>query len=215
MRSLALLGVAALFAFAAETPRELARAVLAELISTNTTDSQGDTTQAAEAVARRLRAAGFRAEDVQVIVPAAKKGNLAARLRGHGRGKPVLFLAHLDVVEARRADWTMDPFTLTEKDGYFYGRGTQDVKGEAALLVANFIRLKQEGFAGQRDLILALTADEEGGRGPNGVRWLLANRRAAIDAEFCVNVDAGGGQLKDGKPLKQKTWEETIPRDHQ
>ena len=97
-----------------------------------------------------------------------------ARLRGKSSARPVLFLAHLDVVEARLArDWTIDPFTLLEKDGYFYGRGTQDIKGDAALLVANLIRLKHEGFTPDRDIILALTADEEGGHGPNGVEWLL------------------------------------------
>ncbi len=182
-----------------ENPSDLARAVLKELIEINTTDSSGDNTAAAEAVARRLRDAGFPAGDVEVVVPAPKKGNVVARLRGAGQGPPVLFLAHLDVVEAKREDWTVDPFRLTEKDGYFYGRGTQDVKGEAALLVTNFIRLKREGFRPERDLILALTADEEGGRGPNGVAWLLRNRRALIDAAFCVNTDSGGGQAQGGR----------------
>ena len=184
---------------AQEAPRDLARAVLKELIEIDTTDSVGDNTAAAEAVARRLRDSGFPTEDVEVVVPAPKKGNLVARLRGAGQGRPVLFLAHLDVVEARREDWTMDPFRLNEKDGYFYGRGTQDIKGDAALLVANFIRLKREGFRPERDLILALTADEEGGRGPNGVGWLLRNRRPLIDAAFCVNTDSGGGQAQGGK----------------
>ncbi|MBI5280222.1 MAG: M20/M25/M40 family metallo-hydrolase [Candidatus Solibacter usitatus] len=184
---------------AQESPGELARAVLKELVEINTTDSSGDNTAAAEAVARRLRAAGIAAEDVSVVVPAPKKGNLVARLRGTGRARPLLLLAHLDVVEARRSDWTMEPFNLTERDGYFYGRGTQDIKGDAALLVANLIRLKREGFRPERDIILALTADEEGGRGPNGAEWLLRNRRELIDAEFCVNTDAGGGQAQDGR----------------
>jgi len=188
-------------ALAADSPRDLARSILAELIGINTTDSEGDNTRAAEAMAKRLLAAGYPAADVQVVVPAPKKGNLVARLRGTGGGRPILVLSHLDVVEARRSDWTLDPFTLTEKDGYFYGRGTQDIKGDGAILVANFIRLKQEGFRPQRDLILALTADEEGGRGPNGVQWLLGNRRDLIDAEFCVNTDAGGGQVKNGRRL--------------
>jgi acetylornithine deacetylase/succinyl-diaminopimelate desuccinylase-like protein len=187
-------------AAAEETPRELARSVLKELIEINTTDSVGDNTQAAEAMARRLRAAGFPAGDVAVVVPAPKKGNLVARLRGKQTGgRPVLLLSHLDVVEALRGDWSMDPFLLHEQDGYFYGRGTQDIKGEGALLVANFIRLKREGFVPERDLILALTADEEGGRGPNGVQWLLKNRREAIDAAFCLNTDAGGGQARRGQ----------------
>jgi len=179
----------------------MARSVLKELIEINTTDSVGDNTAAAEAMARRFRDAGFPANDVEVVVPAPKKGNLVVRFRGGGHSKPVLFIAHLDVVEARREDWTMDPFKLTEKDGYFYGRGTQDIKGEAALLVTNFIRLKREGLVPDRDLILALTADEEGGRGPNGVAWLLQNRRPLIDAEYCLNTDAGGGQAKDGRPM--------------
>lgn len=182
-------------------PRELARSVLKELIEINTTDSAGDNTAAAQAMAKRFLAAGFPAADVEVVVPAPKKGNVVVRLRGTGSARPVLFIAHLDVVEALRSDWTTDPFQLVEKDGYFYGRGTQDIKGEAALLVANFIRLKREGFRPARDLILALTADEEGGRGPNGVEWLLRNRRTLIDAEYCLNVDAGGGQAKDGRPV--------------
>ena len=135
MRTWVLLGACAVVAAAAQTPQELARSILAELISIDTTDSGGDNTKAAEAVARRLVGAGFPAEDVQVVTPAPKKGNLVARLRGGGSAKPVLFLAHLDVVEALRGDWTMDPFTLTEKDGYFYGRGTQDIKGDAALAI--------------------------------------------------------------------------------
>jgi acetylornithine deacetylase/succinyl-diaminopimelate desuccinylase-like protein len=186
---------------AQDANRAMARAVLKELIEINTTDSVGDNTAAAEAVARRLRDAGFDAADVEVVEPAPKKGNVVARLRGTGRGRPVLFLAHLDVVEAKRDDWTMDPFTLVEKDGYFYGRGTQDIKGDGAILVTNFIRLKREGFRPDRDMILALTADEEGGRGPNGVAWLLEHRRDLVDAEFCVNTDAGGGQAKDGKRI--------------
>lgn len=196
---LALAGVTVLPA--QENGRELARSILKELIEINTTDSVGDNTAAAEAMARRLRAAGFAEKDVEVVVPAPKKGNVVARLRGSGAGRPLLLIAHLDVVEARREDWTLDPFQLNEKDGYFYGRGTQDIKGEAALLVANLIRLKREGFVPERDLILALTADEEGGRGPNGVQWLLQNRRELIDAEFCLNVDAGGGQAKAGRPV--------------
>ena len=191
--------VAAACAAAQEPSRDVARSILQELIEINTTDSAGDNTAAAEAMARRLRAAGFAAADLEVVVPAPKKGNLVVRLRGSGSARPILFLAHLDVVEARREDWTMEPFRLAERDGYFYGRGTQDVKGEAALLMTNFIRLKREGFVPQRDLVLALTADEEGGRGPNGVAWLLEHRRALIDAGFCLNTDAGGGQSKAGR----------------
>ena len=199
MRSACLFLVPLLLPAAGPSDRQLARDCLRELIEINTTDSAGDNTRAAEAAARRLRAAGFAASDVEVVVPAPKKGNLVARLRGTGGGRPVLMIAHLDVVEARREDWSMDPFTLHEKDGYFYGRGTQDDKGEGALVLANFVRLKREGYVPARDLILALTADEEGGRGPNGVTWLLADRRPLIAAGFSINVDAGGGQLRNGK----------------
>jgi len=172
-----------------------ARAVLKELIETDTTHSTGSTTVAAERMAARLAAAGYPAADVQIVGGADRKKNLVARLRGSGARKPVLFLAHLDVVEARREDWSMDPFVLTERDGFFYGRGTLDVKGGAATLVAAFVRLRQEHFTPDRDLILALTADEEGGD-DNGVQWLLANRRDLIDAEYCINVDSGGGELR-------------------
>src|SRR2546426_4604386 len=160
--------------------------IFRELIEINTTDSVGSTTKAAEAMAARLKAAGFAASDVQVLGPDARKGNLVARFRGTGARRPVLLLAHLDVVEAKREDWSFDPFTLLEKDGYFYGRGTSDDKGMAAQFMANLIRLKQERFVPDRDLILALTADEEGGDS-NGVLWLLANHRDLIDAELAIN----------------------------
>jgi acetylornithine deacetylase/succinyl-diaminopimelate desuccinylase-like protein len=174
------------------------REVLAELIGTDTTHSKGSTTVAAEKVAARLVDAGFPRGDVQVVGGAERKGNLVARYRGAGSKRPILFIAHLDVVEARREDWSLDPFVLTEKDGYFYGRGTLDVKGGAATLVAAFARLRREGFVPDRDLILALTADEEGGT-DNGVQWLLANRKDLIDAEYCINVDSGGPELRGGR----------------
>src|SRR5262245_40950821 len=171
---------------AAQSPEVVAfRAIYQELVEINTTDSVGDTTKAAEAMAVRLKAAGFPAADVQVLSSAPRKGNLVARYRGNGGGKPLLLLAHIDVVEARREDWSFDPFTLIEKDGYFYGRGTIDDKAMAAIFVDTFIRLKREGFVPGRDLILALTTDEELGSTSknNGVRWLLANRRSLIEAE--------------------------------
>ncbi len=176
--------------------------VYRELVEINTTDSVGDNTRAAEAMAARLRAAGFPAADVQVLAPHPKKGNLVARLRGGGTGKPLLLLAHLDVVEARREDWSFDPFTLLEKDGYFYGRGSSDDKAMAAIFVDTFIRLKREGFTPTRDLILALTADEELGASSkyNGVRWLLANHRALIEAGMVLN-EGGGGELRGGRHL--------------
>jgi acetylornithine deacetylase/succinyl-diaminopimelate desuccinylase-like protein len=176
----------------------LGRELLRDLIQTNTTQSTGSVTAAAELVAVRLIAAGFPKTDVQVVGGAEKKHNLVARYRGAGTRKPILFIAHLDVVEARREDWSFDPFVLTEKDGYFYGRGTIDQKGGAVTLAAAFIRLRQEQWKPDRDLILALTADEEGGP-DNGVAWLLAHHRDLIDAEYCINVDAGGGELRGGK----------------
>jgi acetylornithine deacetylase/succinyl-diaminopimelate desuccinylase-like protein len=177
--------------------QQRARDIFRELIEINTTDSTGDCTKAAEAVAARFRAAGFASADVEVVGPSAKKQNVVARLRGTGAGRPILLLAHLDVVEARREDWSFDPFVFLERDGYFYGRGTNDIKSGAAVLVADLIRLKQEGYRPDRDLIVALTADEEGG-GANGVAWLLRNRKDLVDAEFCLNTDGGGGELRKG-----------------
>jgi acetylornithine deacetylase/succinyl-diaminopimelate desuccinylase-like protein len=176
----------------------LARALYEELIDINTTDTpEGNVTTAAEAMATRLRAAGFPAQDILVIGPNARKKNLVARLHGDGRHKPVLVIGHLDVVEARREDWSTDPFKLTEKDGYFYGRGTQDMKESDAIAVADFIRLRNEHFVPDRDIILALTADEEGGKS-NGVEWLLKNHRELIDAEYALNPDSG--QVRPDQP---------------
>src|SRR5215472_1901679 len=141
--------------------QQLAVDIYQELIEINTVTATGDTARAAEAMAGRLRAAGFDGSDVQVFTPAARKGNLVARLRGSGARKPILLLAHLDVVEARREDWSVDPFKLTEKDGYFYGRGTADDKFMAAAFVANLIRYKQDGYTPDRDIIVALETDEE------------------------------------------------------
>jgi acetylornithine deacetylase/succinyl-diaminopimelate desuccinylase-like protein len=178
------------------------RDIYRELIEINTTDSAGDTTKAAEAMAARLRAAGFPAADVQVLGSHPRKGNLVARLRGRGVARPILLLAHLDVVEARREDWSVDPFTLLEKDRYFYGRGTIDDKAMAAIFIDVLIRFKEAGVVPDRDLILALTADEElGATSPhNGVRWLLQHHRALIEAEFAIN-EGGGGELRNGRPM--------------
>lgn len=186
--------------FAQSNGTDLARSVFKQLIEINTTDSVGDNTRAAEAMAGRFRAAGFPATDVQVLAPAARKGNLVVRLRGTGTARPVLFLGHLDVVEAKRSDWSFDPFEFREQDGYYYGRGTEDMKGGDAILVATFLRLKAEGFRPARDLILALTSDEETGD-YNGAQWLVKNHRDLIDAEFCVNSDGGGGELWNGRPF--------------
>lgn len=160
----------------------------------------GATTPVAEAVARRLKAAGFADADVFVGGAIPTKANLVVRYRGTGRLRPILLLAHTDVVEAKREDWSMDPFTFVERDGYFYGRGTGDDKAQAALWIANLIRYKREGFKPDRDIIVALTADEEGGGPYNGVEWLLKNKRELIDAELCLN-EGGWGEAVAGKRL--------------
>jgi acetylornithine deacetylase/succinyl-diaminopimelate desuccinylase-like protein len=155
-------------------------------------------------MAARFREAGYADADINVATPAPRKGNLVVRLRGSSAGaekaRPILFIGHLDVVEAKRSDWSFDPFTFLERDGYFYGRGTQDMKGDDVTLIMTFLRMKREGFRPSRDLILALTSDEEGGPS-NGVEWLITHRRELIDAEYCINADAGGGDIKNGKPM--------------
>ncbi|MEO8361394.1 MAG: M20/M25/M40 family metallo-hydrolase [Vicinamibacteria bacterium] len=177
-----------------------AREIYKQLIEINTTDTPaGNVTTAAEAMAARLKSAGFPAADIQILGPNPKKMNLVARYRGTGLKKPMILMAHLDVVEAKREDWSVDPFTFLEKDGFFYGRGTSDDKSMAAQFVANVIRLKEEGFKPDRDLILLLTADEEGGDF-NGAEWLVKNQRALIDAEFAIN-EGGGGNMRAGKYL--------------
>ena len=175
----------------------LAREIFRELIEIDTTEASGSTTRAAEAIAGRLRAAGWGKEEIHVFGPSSRKGNLVARLRGTGKRKPIILLGHLDVVAARRDDWSMDPFRLTEKDGYYYGRGTEDMKSLVSLWVATLIRFEKEGYRPDRDLILALTADEENGP-ENGVVWLLANHRPLIDAAYALN-EGGGGEIKDGR----------------
>ena len=178
------------------------RDLLRELIGIDTTHEHGSTTKAAEAMASRLRDAGFPAADVQVIGPSgSRNANLVARLRGQGKSKPILLLAHLDVVEARKEDWSLDPFVLTEKDGFFYGRGVYDIKDGAAILVATLMRLRQEAFVPDGDLILALTAGEESGGDYNGVDWLLKEHRDLIDARYCINMDAGDPQIQKGRRI--------------
>lgn len=180
--------------------KQLSHDIFKQLIEINTTDSVGSTTVAANAMAQRLLDAGFPKEDVLVLGPNERKGNLVARIHGTGSAKPILLIGHLDVVEALRSDWTTDPFEFVEKDGYYYGRGTQDIKEGDAIFVTTFIRLKKQGFRPDRDLILALTADEEGGKS-NGIDWLLKNHRDLIDAAFVLNTDAGGVDTVKGKPI--------------
>jgi acetylornithine deacetylase/succinyl-diaminopimelate desuccinylase-like protein len=186
----------------AESPlspqQQLVHDIYEELININTTHSTGDTTKAAAAIAKRLKAAGFTDADVVQLGPTPTKGGLVARLRSaHPTRKPLLLLAHLDVVEAKREDWSVDPFKLLEQDGFFYGRGTLDDKAMAAIFVANFIRMKRDGVKADRDIILVLTADEEGGP-DNGVDWLLKNRRDLVDADLVIN-EGGGGRMRNGK----------------
>jgi acetylornithine deacetylase/succinyl-diaminopimelate desuccinylase-like protein len=184
--------------------RQAAHDIFKQLIEINTTESTGSTTPAAQAMAARLIAGGFPAADVVVLGPNERKANMVARYRGRAGSKlkPVLIIGHLDVVEARREDWSTDPFKLVEQDGYFYGRGVQDMKSCDAIAVADFIRLKKEGFVADRDIILALTADEEAGTS-NGVEWLLNTHRDLVDAEFALNPDAGAGGVSAdrGKPV--------------
>jgi acetylornithine deacetylase/succinyl-diaminopimelate desuccinylase-like protein len=204
----ATLALAAGLPLHAQTPltahQRLAREVYKELVEINTVDSVGSVTVAAEAMARRFRAAGFPAADVQVLVPPGKptKGNLVVRYRGRGgpnAAKPIILLAHLDVVAANRADWPRDPFVLHEENGFFLGRGTSDDKAMASIFVANLLRYKQEKWTPSRDLILMLTADEEGGNG-NGVDWLVHQHKPLIDAAYALN-EGGGGTLDGTRPL--------------
>ena len=180
---------------------QLARDIFKELVEVNTTDSIGNTTVAAQAMAERLKAAGFPEGDIQVLADNPRKGNLVARYRGTNRRKPLLLMAHLDVVEALPADWSVDPFKLTERAGYFWGRGTTDDKAMAAVWVATFIRLRREGYVPDRDLILALTADEEAdSSNDNGASWLLKSHRELLDADVALN-EGGESLIKDGKYL--------------
>src|SRR5215831_7354893 len=175
-------GMFALFACAVVCPapsqaltpqQQLAFDIYKQLVEINTVTQTGDTGRAADAMAARLIAAGFDSADVQVFKPAPRKGNLVARLHGTGARKPILLLAHLDVVEAKPEDWSVDPFKLIEKDGYFYGRGSGDDKYMAAALVANMVRYKLDGYAPDRDIILALETDEEIlDRDGLGIQWL-------------------------------------------
>jgi acetylornithine deacetylase/succinyl-diaminopimelate desuccinylase-like protein len=174
-----------------------------ELIETNTEDSAGvgSVTKAAEQIAARFRAAGFPESDIHLVGPTPDKHAVIVRLHGTGAKKPLLLLAHLDVVMALPSDWTSDPFKLVEKDGYFYGRGSIDDKAMASIFVANMLRYKREGFVPDRDIILALTPDEEKS-GLLGTQWLVEHHRDLIDAAYALN-EGGGGSLKNGKPFLQ------------
>jgi acetylornithine deacetylase/succinyl-diaminopimelate desuccinylase-like protein len=223
MKLNAALAVAALFTLSAaalagqldDSTRRLARDIFRQLVEINTTDSVGSTTPAAEAMAKRLRDAGFPASDVQVLGPNDRRENMVARLRGTGVRPPILLIGHLDVVEAPRLDWSTDPFQFVEKDGYVYGRGTQDMKDGDAIYVTTLIRFAEEHYRPDRDIILALTADEEGGDS-NGIDWLLRNHRDLIDAEYVLNADGGGVYTRDGKAVMMSVdGSEKIYADYQ
>src|SRR5258708_5824736 len=183
-----------------EAERKLAHHIYKEFVEIQSGFTTGATTPVAEAAASRLRAAGFPNSDIFVGSANPKKANLVVRYHGTGALKPVLLLAHIDVVEAKREDWSMDPFQLIEGDGFFYGRGTGDDKARAAIWIANFIKNKKGGFKPDRDFIVALTADEEGGGPFNGVAWLLKNHRDLIDSEFAFN-EGGWGEESKGKKV--------------
>lgn len=177
----------------------VARSLFKELVEINTTESSGSTLQASQAMAARLKAFGFPDSDVVVLENAPKKGNLIVRLRGRNTGKkPILLLSHHDVVEAKSEDWTQPPFQFIEREGVFYGRGVADDKDEGAIHLALIMRMREERFVPDRDIIVALTADEEGG-GSNGVSWLLQNHRPLIEAEFAFN-EGGGGRVRGSEP---------------
>ncbi len=184
------------------TDQQLARDMLKSLVEINTTHAHGST-EAAKAIQRWLSSSGFAAGDLVLIAPPdhPTKGSIVARYRGSKPGKAVLFMGHLDVVEASPSDWSVDPFKLTEKDGWFYGRGSIDMKDGDAALVESLVRLKRERYVPERDLIFAFTADEEAGGDSNGPAFLLKEHRELIDAELAINLDGGGGDLKDGRRL--------------
>jgi acetylornithine deacetylase/succinyl-diaminopimelate desuccinylase-like protein len=195
MALVALVSLAPLAALAADAPPaadaaydRLAHDIFKQLIEIDTSDSTGNVTTAAEALAQRFRDAGFPAADLALLGPNERKKNLVVRLRGSGARKPLLLIGHLDVVEARREDWSTDPYKFVEKDGFYYGRGTIDMKDGDAVMAAALIRMKKDGYHPSRDIIAAFTADEEGGC-CNGVNWLLKNHRDLIDAEFVLNQD--------------------------
>jgi acetylornithine deacetylase/succinyl-diaminopimelate desuccinylase-like protein len=202
-RSVLVLVLAALpAALPAQTsdPRALERDILKELVEINTSDSAGHTVDAGKAVARRLVVAGVPDSDIRILGYDAKHQSLVARYRGRPGGpKPILMMAHLDVVDARKEDWSYDPYQFRELDGYYYGRGSSDNKAGVATLATMFIRYKQEGFVPDRDLIMVLTADEE--TTSESIKWLLHEHRDLIDADFALNTDGGGGELRDGKPI--------------
>jgi len=186
-----------------EADQKLAHDIYRKIIEIQSGYTTGATTPVAEAAAKYLRAAGFTDSDMFIGGAIPNKANLVVRYRGAGKLKPILLLAHIDVVEAKREDWTLDPFTFTEKDGYYYGRGTADDEAQVAVWLANLIRYKRERYRPDRDIIVALTADEEGGGPYNGVDWLIKHHRELIDAELCLN-EGGSGMMVQGKRISNQ-----------
>jgi acetylornithine deacetylase/succinyl-diaminopimelate desuccinylase-like protein len=190
-----------------------------ELVETNTTLSAGDCTLAATRMAARLRAAGYPESDLRIFVPDGhpKEGGLLAVLHGSdSKAKAILMLAHIDVVEAKREDWTRDPFTLIEEGGYFYARGTSDMKAQAAIWVDNLVRFREEGFKPKRTIKLALTCGEETSSALNGAGWLATNAREAIDADFAItegvdaDLDAQGHRVMVGVLAAEKVSQNFV-----
>ncbi|MBV8593834.1 MAG: M20/M25/M40 family metallo-hydrolase [Caulobacteraceae bacterium] len=180
----------------------LGRSVLKELIEINSEHAYGSTAPA-KAIAARFLAAGFAPDDVRLLIPPdhPTKGNVVVRLHGTGKRRPILYIGHLDVVEARREDWTYDPYKLTEADGWYYGRGTIDMKGQDTAVIESLMRMKREGYVPDRDIIAAFTADEEAGGDDSGIDWLLKTHRDLIDAALVINPDSGEAGMKQGRKL--------------
>ena len=186
----------------AQADQQLTRDIFKELIEINTTHSTGNTTAAAEAMAARLKASGFSDADIFIGGSHPKKGNLVATLRGTGKKKPIILMAHIDVVEANPTDWSIDPFKFQEIDGYYYARGSSDDKAMASIFIANLIRMKKENYKPERDIMVALTADEEGGD-HNGIAWLLENYPPFKTAEFAINEGGAGNHTVTVKPVQK------------
>ena len=187
---------------AAPPSGDVAREILREMIDTRSTHDVGST-ELARKVQARLLAAGFAPADAQLLIPVdhPRAGNVVARLHGSGKGKPVLYLCHLDVVAANPEDWTRNPFHLTEDNGWLYGRGTIDMKGQDAAVLTALLRMKSEHFIPERDIVVAFTADEESGGERNGVDWLLTEHRDLVNADLVINPDGGEAGMKGGRRL--------------
>jgi acetylornithine deacetylase/succinyl-diaminopimelate desuccinylase-like protein len=182
--------------------QKLAHDILRDLVAVRSVHDVG-TAQTANILRGYFLKAGFAPSDLVLAADPKHPNqvNLVVRLHGKGKAKPILYLGHMDVVDARPQDWSLPPFQLTEKDGFLYGRGTTDMKNDDAAVAASLIRLKREGFTPNRDIIAAFTADEEVGEDQNGVKWLVKNRRALIDAAFAINVDGASGEIQDGRRM--------------